>query len=291
MGKIIDIVTSPTTILPMNLGISQFFALLGGVFILGATANMGRVVLMKVVGERIVARLRTQMYGSILQQDMTFFDTHRSGDLISRLSADTSLVGRTLSGNLSDGLRSLAMSTAGLSMMVYVSGKLTAVMMIIVPPIAVISVIYGRYVKELSRKTQGALGDITKVAEERIGNIRTVQAFTREKDEVVRYDTRVQEVFNLAKKEAMASGIFFGGAGLSGNLTVLAVLGMGGNMVMNQAITVGELTSFLLYTAYVGSSLMGLTSFFSEFMKGVGASARIFEIVDRVSLIPHQKGK
>ncbi|KAI9225562.1 MAG: P-loop containing nucleoside triphosphate hydrolase protein [Piptocephalis tieghemiana] len=222
---------------------------------------------------------------------MTFFDTHRSGDLISRLSADTSLVGRTLSGNLSDGLRSLAMSTAGLSMMVYVSGKLTAVMMIIVPPIAVISVIYGRYVKELSRKTQGALGDITKVAEERIGNIRTVQAFTREKDEVVRYDTRVQEVFNLAKKEAMASGIFFGGAGLSGNLTVLAVLGMGGNMVMNQAITVGELTSFLLYTAYVGSSLMGLTSFFSEFMKGVGASARIFEIVDRVSLIPHQKGK
>ncbi|ORX89182.1 ATP-binding cassette sub-family B member 10 [Basidiobolus meristosporus CBS 931.73] len=290
MGKIIDIVTESSKI-PFDLELTQFFALLGGVFACGALANIGRIVLIRVAGEKVIARLRTNLYDSIMKKDMTFFDANRSGDLISRLSLDTAVVGKTISNNISDGLRSIITATAGLSTMIYVSGKLTLTMMMIVPPIALGGVFYGRYVKELSRKTQDALGTITKVAEERVGNIRTVQAFVRENDEVNRYEMRVQDVFDLAKKEAMANGFFFGGTGMAGNLTILALLGLGGRMVMDGSITVGQLTSFMLYTAYVGSSLMGLTNFYSEVMKGIGASTRLFELMDQQPGISLEGGK
>ena len=170
-------------------------------------------------------------------------------------------------------------------MMLVISPKLTGIMMLIVPPVAAFAIVYGRYVKTLSRKTQTALGEITKVAEERLSNIRTVQAFAKEDIEEKRYALKVMDMFQLAKKEAIASGAFFGGAGLSGNLAVLAVLWYGGHMVMQNTITIGELTSFMLYTAYVGTALGGMTSFYSEIMKGVGASDRIFSLLQRKSSI------
>lgn len=137
------------------------------------------------------------------------------------------------------------------------SPKLTAVMMVVVPPVSIFGILYGRYVKNLSRKTQTALSEITKLGEERISSIRTVQAFAKEKEEGNRYWNRVMGVYDLARKEAIASAVFFGGAGLSGNLAILAVLWYGGHMVMDNAITIGELASFMLYTAYVGTSLGG----------------------------------
>ncbi|KAJ1674369.1 ATP-binding cassette permease mdl1 [Spiromyces aspiralis] len=216
---------------------------------------------------------------------MVFFDKNRSGDLVSRLSVDTSIVSKSVSNNISDGLRNGISAIAGLSMMLYMSPKLTMVMMSIVPPIAIYAVIYGRYIKKLSNKTQESLGDITKVAEERLSNIRTVQAFSREDAEVERYNKSVMRVYDLAKMEAVASGFFYGGNGLLGNLAILGFLAYGGRMVLHNEITVGDLTSFMLYTAYVGSSLAGITSFYSELMKGVGASSRLFQLLDRTPAI------
>ncbi|KAI9252440.1 P-loop containing nucleoside triphosphate hydrolase protein [Sporodiniella umbellata] len=222
---------------------------------------------------------------------MEFFDRNRTGELISRLSTDTAIVGKSLTNNVSDGLRALATSVVGSSMMIAISPKLTGIMMLIVPPVAAFGIIYGRYVKSLSKQTQTALSEITKVAEERIGNVRTVQAFAKEASEGKRYALKVQDMFLLARKEAIASGAFFGGAGLSGNLAVLAVLWYGGQMVMQDIITIGELTSFMLYTAYVGTALGGMTSFYSEIMKGVGASERIFDLLERKSPINIENGK
>ncbi|KAI9028255.1 hypothetical protein CLU79DRAFT_697155 [Phycomyces nitens] len=291
MGKIIDIVSHPGTEQYMGLSMPQFFGALSVVFVIGAAANTGRVLLFRISGERIIQRLRANLYKSILKQDMAFFDKNRTGELISRLSVDTAIVGKSLTNNVSDGLRALATAAVGSSMMFYGSPQLTGIMMLIVPPVAIFAIVYGRYVKTLSRKTQTALGEITKVAEERISAVRTVQAFAKEKQEEKRYGLRVQDVFELARKEAMASGAFFGGAGLSGNLAVLAVLWYGGHMVLENAITIGELASFMLYTAYVGTSLAGLTSFYSEIMKGVGASDRLFELLERKSPIKTTGGK
>ncbi|CAM0141169.1 unnamed protein product [Umbelopsis sp. WA50703] len=301
MGKIIDFVTKPDSNEFGGLTMPQFFAVVSTIFVIGGAANMGRVLLFRISGERIIQRLRNNLYKTILKQDMSFFDKNRSGELISRLSVDTAVVGKSITNNLSDGLRAVATASVGSTMMLYVSPQLTGIMMLVVPPVAGFAILYGRYVKSLSRQTQTALSEITKVAEERIGNIRTVQAFAKEPKEAERYSMRVQDVFNLAKREAIASGVFFGGAGVSGNLTILAVLWYGGHMVMQNAISVGDLASFMLYTAYVGSSLggkycnmircvLGLTSFYSEIMKGIGASSRLFELLDRQPKIPAETG-
>ncbi|KAJ1982130.1 ATP-binding cassette permease mdl1 [Dimargaris cristalligena] len=290
MGKIIDVVATATAEVPFGLTKGQFFIGLGSMFILGATANAGRVMLIRTAGERVILRLRDKLYGALIRQDIGFFDRHRTGDLVSRLANDTTVVGKSLTNNVSDGLRSLVMASAGLSMMVYMSPTLTGIMLAIVPPISITAVIYGRFIRTLSHQTQAALGDSTKVVEERLGNIRTVQAFVMENAEQELYHSRVKRVYDLAKREAIFSGFFFGGTGLFGNLAIMAMLGVGGNMVVQQVMTVGELTSFLLYTAYVGGSLSGLTSFYSEIMKGLGASGRLFELLDTPPAIREVSG-
>ncbi|CAO3589974.1 unnamed protein product [Absidia cylindrospora] len=293
MGKIIDIVTHPETAQETAFGLSltEFFGALTLVFTVGAAANMGRVMLFRLSGERIIQRLRNDLFKNILRQEMAFFDRNRTGELISRLSTDTAIVGKSITNNVSDGLRALATAAVGSTMMLYVSPKLTGIMMLIIPPVAIFGIVYGRYVKTLSRKTQTAVGEITKVSEEKISAIRTVQAFAKENDEATRYGLKVKDLYQLARKEALASGAFFGGAGLSGNLAVLAVLWYGGSMVMDNVITIGELASFMLYTAYVGTSLGGMTSFYSEIMKGVGASDRLFELLYRKSQIDINRGQ
>jgi putative ABC transport system ATP-binding protein len=126
MGKIIDMITDPNAVLPAGLTLAQFYTVLGAVFLGGALANSARHTMMKLVGERIVARLRTSLFDTLLRQEVAFFDRNRSGELISRLSVDTAIVGKTLSNNISDGLRNSIMAISGISMMTYVSGKLTA---------------------------------------------------------------------------------------------------------------------------------------------------------------------
>lgn len=257
MGKIIDIVTHPEMKEYLGLSMPQFMAALSGVFLIGAAANSGRVLLFRLAGERIIQRLRNELYRNIIRQDMAFFDRNRTGELISRLSVDTAIVGKSITGNVSDGLRAFATALVGTSMMFWLSPKLTLVMMVVVPPVSIFGIMYGRYVKRLSRKVQTAISEITKMGEERISSIRTVQAFAKENAEAARYRDRVMGVYDLGRKEAIASATFFGGAGLSGNLAILAVLWYGGRLVMQNAITIGDLASFMLYTAYVGTSLGG----------------------------------
>ncbi|KAJ1895283.1 ATP-binding cassette permease mdl1, partial [Kickxella alabastrina] len=292
MGKIIDMVTNAGASIPFGLSLGQLFAGMGVVFVVGAIANAGRVMLIRTAGERMIARLRRDIFDRVMHQDMNFFDRNRTGDLVSRLSTDTSIVSKSITNNVSDGLRASISAVAGIAMMLYVSPKLTGIMLGIVPPIALWAVLYGKYIKRLSKQTQEAVGDLTKVSEERIGNVRTVQAFSREDQEVQRYDVEVQKIFGLAKKEAIASGLFFGGNGLAGNLAILAFLGFGGRMVMTGEISIGEMTSVMLYSAYVGSALSGLSSFYSEVMKGVGAGSRLFYLLDRTPTVdPNPQGK
>lgn len=238
------------------------------------------------MGERIVARLRARLFRQTYMQNAEFFDANRVGDLISRLSSDTIIVGKSITQNLSDGLRALVTGTAGLGLMAYVSLKLTSVMAFMFPPIAVGAFFYGRSIRNLSRKIQRNLGTLTKIAEERLGNVRTSQAFAGEILEVGRYNKQVRNIFDLGKREAVISATFFSTTGFVGNLTILSILYIGGNLVKSGAVSIGELSSFLMYTAYAGSSMFGLSSFYSELMKGVGAASRLFELQDRRPTIP-----
>lgn len=268
----------------------QFYTALGTIFVVGAFANMGRIVLLKVTGEKLVARLRTRTMKAALQQDATFLDNNRVGDLISRLSSDASIVSKSVTQNLSDGARAVIQGAVGFGMMSFISWKLTCVMTLMAPPLAVMAMVYGKKIRNLSRQLQTSVGGLTKVAEEQLSAARTVQAYGGEKQEIRRYAGEVRNVFNIGLKEALTSGVFFGVTGFVGNVALLALLLTGTSMIRSGAITVGDLSSFMMYAVYTGSSLFGLSSFYSELMKGAGAAARVFELNDRKPLIHPTKG-
>ncbi|KAL8828204.1 MAG: hypothetical protein Q9170_006700 [Blastenia crenularia] len=292
IGKILDVATKPEagTDHLFGLDMTTFYALLGGVLVIGGVANYGRIMILRIVGERIVARLRSGLFRRTFTQNAEFFDANRVGDLISRLSSDTIIVGKSITQNLSDGLRSLVSGAAGIGLMAYVSLKLTGVLTVMLPLIGAGAFVYGKAIRNLSRKIQRNLGTLTKIAEERLGNVRTSQAFAGEILEVSRYNKQVKKIFDLGKREAFISATFFSTTGLLGNLTILAVLYVGGGMVQSGAISIGELSSFLMYTVYAGSSIFGLSSFYSELMKGVGAASRLFELQDRKPTISPTTG-
>ncbi|KAI0260168.1 P-loop containing nucleoside triphosphate hydrolase protein [Gloeopeniophorella convolvens] len=293
VGKLIDYFTTANPTIPYGLSLTQASIGLLLVFTIGGVCNAGRAFLMRMSGQRIVARLRERTYAATLRQEVEFVE-RGEGDALSRLSVDSSIVGESVTQNLSDGLRAVVMSFAGLGAMLYISSHLTFLMLAIVPPISLGAVFYGRYLKKLSNKTQEALGDMTKVAQESLAALRTVQVFNAAPYEEKKFSNRVDRVLTLARREAVASGIFFGSTGWSGNVALLALLGYGGSLVSRGEISVGDLTSLLMYTVYVGSGLQMLTwvpshtlllldlsPHMASIMRGVGAGTRIFELLDR----------
>ncbi|KAK1987351.1 ABC transporter [Colletotrichum cereale] len=283
IGRILDMATKDPSedALLFGLTMPQFFTALGVILTVGAVANFGRVILLRIVGERVVARLRSSLYRRTYVQDAEFFDANRVGDLISRLSSDTVIVGKSITQNISDGLRALFSGGAGFCVMVWLSPKLTGLLLIMLPPVAVGAFFYGRAIRNVSKGIQKNLGTLTKIAEERLGNVKTSQAFVGEVQEVARYNDQVKKIFALGKKESTIAATFFASTGWAGNMTILAMLVVGGNFVRDGAMSLGDLTSFMMYTAFAGSSLFGLSSFYSELMKGVGAASRLFELQDR----------
>ncbi|XP_057591546.1 ATP-binding cassette sub-family B member 10, mitochondrial isoform X4 [Hippopotamus amphibius kiboko] len=259
LGKIIDVIyTNPSA--DYSSSLTRLCLALGGVFLCGAAANAARVYLMQTSGQRIVNRLRASLFSSVLRQEVAFFDKTRTGELINRLSSDAALLGRSVTENLSDGLRAGAQASIGVGMMFFVSPNLATFVLSVVPPISILAVLYGRYLRKLTKVTQDSLAQATQLAEERIGNIRTVRAFGKEMTEIEKYTNKVDHVMQLARKEAFARAGFFGATGLSGNLIVLSVLYKGGLLMGSAHMTVGELSSFLMYAFWVGLSIAGTVS-------------------------------
>ncbi|XP_061820270.1 ATP-binding cassette sub-family B member 10, mitochondrial [Nerophis lumbriciformis] len=292
LGRVIDtIYTAGTDAEAMASSLTSLCTMLTGVFLCGGAANAARVYLMQTSGQQIVRDLRASVFSSILRQEVAFFDRNQTGELINRLSADTAVVGRSITDNMSDGLRAIAQGAAGVSMMFYVSPSLASFMLLIVPPLAGFAVVYGRYLRSISKRTQDTLAQATQLAEERISNMRTVRAFGKELSEVHTYTQKTDQVLSLARKEAVLRAAFFGVTGLSGNIMILSVLYKGGLLMASQHMTVGELSSFLMYTFWVGISIAGLSTFYTELMKGFGAGTRLWELLDRKPEFPLNEGQ
>ncbi|XP_026731164.1 ATP-binding cassette sub-family B member 10, mitochondrial [Trichoplusia ni] len=291
LGQVLDIIYSSTTDLATaRAKLDTLCLMLCGVFLVGGLCNFGRVYLMSISGQRMTQALRRQVYAGILRQEAAWFGRTSTGELVNRLSADAQLVGRNLSQNLSDGLRSLFMVGAGTGMMFYMSPSLALIGLCVVPPVSMLAVIYGRFVRGITRQLQDSLAETSELAEEKISNIKTVKAFSKEQRECETYGQRIDNLLKLAYKESLAVGSFYGLTGLAGNTIIILVLYYGGGMVATEQLTVGNLTSFLLYAAYVGISIGGLSSFYTELNKGMGAATRLWEIIDRRPAIPVSGG-
>ncbi|MCA9489350.1 MAG: ATP-binding cassette domain-containing protein [Myxococcales bacterium] len=250
-------------------------------FLLQSVFTMLRAWLFTVSGERVVTRLRADLYRAILGQDTAFFDTTRTGELTSRLSSDTTVLQNTVTVNVSMGLRFGAGAIGGVAMLFWKSPQLTALAMLVVPLVAVGATIYGRALRRLSGEVQDALARSTEVAEETIGGLRTVRSFAREGTEVARYEEAVQDSFRLAARRALLMGMFSGGAGFAGYAAIALVVWYGGTLVTRGAMSVGELTAFVMYTLTVAFSIGALSGLYADFMKAVGASSRVFDLLDR----------
>lgn len=303
VGKIIDTTKededseTPKEVKIFSLSENQFYAGLFVVFSVGAITNFGRIYLLKLAGEKLVARLRSRLFLKVLSQDSYFFDIGptgkgmKVGDLISRISSDTQIISKSLSGNISDGARSLISGVVGLSMMWYVSWQLTLCMSMMFPPLILMSTVYGRRVKELSKKVQENLGDMTKVTEEKLNGLKTIQSFARQPLVVHEYNKEIRKLFQTSMKEGKLSGIFFGGNNFLGNIMIVGLLYMGTRFISSGDITVGDLSSFMMYAVYTGSSIFGLGNFYTELMKGLGAAERVFELSTSKSDIHTSLGK
>uniref|UniRef100_A0A182Q796 ATP-binding cassette sub-family B member 10, mitochondrial n=1 Tax=Anopheles farauti TaxID=69004 RepID=A0A182Q796_9DIPT len=291
LGKILDIIYASSAETGMaKEKLDQFCLLLGGIFLLGGLANFGRVYLFSNASLRITKNIRAKVYSSMLNQESGWFDRKGTGELVNRLSSDTYLVGNSLSMNLSDGLRSSAMILAGTGMMIYTSPHLALVGMCIVPCVAGGAVVYGRYVRNITRELMDKYADIMKIGEERLGNVKTVKVFCKERFEKQLFSEQLLDALNIGYRETKARATFYGMTGLSGNIIILSVLYYGGTMVNNSEMTIGALTSFILYAGYTAISIGGLSNFYTELNKGVGSASRLWEIIDRKYTIPIEGG-
>ncbi|XP_028059177.1 ABC transporter B family member 25-like isoform X2 [Camellia sinensis] len=240
--------------------------------------------------ERVVARLRNNLFSHLIHQEIAFFDITRTGELLSRLSEDTQIIKNAATTNLSEALRSLSTSVIGLAFMFATSWKLTLLSLVIVPAIFIAIHQFGRFLRELSHNTQSAAAVAASIAEETFGAIRTMRSFAQEEYEISRYAKKVDETLNLGLKQAKVVGLFFGGLNAASSLVIVVVI-YGAYLTIHGFMTSGDLTSFILYSLTVGLSVSGLSGLYTIAMKAAGASRRVFQLRDRVSSMPKSGNK
>lgn len=254
-----------------------------GLFVLFVCVSIitaARMYLFEIAGERIVMRLRQTLFEALIRQDIAFFDQKKSGALLNRLSADTTVVQNAATVNLSMSLRFSLAAIGSLTILSFTSIELTAVMLSIVPPAVIGTRIYGRWIKKLSTKVQDQLAMTTGIAEESLSGVRTIRAFDAEDHIDARFREGINVAFETARQRARRIASFGALAGFAGYAAVCGVLWYGGHLYVESQLTLGELTSFMLYTFTVAFSISALGTVWQSFMKAAGASQRVFEIID-----------
>ncbi|KAL8141883.1 hypothetical protein V2J09_014915 [Rumex salicifolius] len=288
-GKVIDIVardmSTPEQKEEAHRAVMNTILYIFLIVIVGSICTALRAWLFYSASERVVARLRRRLYSHLINQEIAFFDVTRTGELLSRLSEDTQIIKNAATTNLSEALRNLSTAVIGLGFMFTTSWKLTLLALAVVPLISVAVRKFGRYVRELSHKTQAAAAAASSIAEESFGAIRTVRSFAQEEYEIERYSEQVHETLNLGLKQAKVVGLFSGGLNAASTLSVIIVVIYGATLTINGAMTTGALTSFILYSLTVGSSVSGLSGLYTVAMKAAGASRRVFQLLDRESFM------
>lgn len=278
LGNIVDSVTGS---LPTNL--DTLVGIMGGIFVVSGIATATRVSAMSLAGSRISRTLRVNLYNAILKQDSAFFDVRQSGELVNRLSNDVPIVSRTLTEHLAKIIRSGVTATASLGLIFYLSPKLSLVTLCSIPPIVLFATIFGRSARHLSRSLVDALASATQLAAERTAAIRTVRTFGAESIESKRYAQKVDDTYDLAKRVALADGLYAGSVQLAAQMSLLGVLWFGGRMVLQVAdpMTIGSLTSFSMYAVNLGVSVAGIGTAYGHLTRALGSGFRIFEVLDR----------
>ena len=263
---------SPTTL-------DQYFLGLLGVVIVLAAATYCRFFLVSWIGERVVADVRDKVYRHVIGLSPVFFEVTRTGEVLSRLTTDTTLIQTVVGSSVSIALRNALLFVGGMVMLVITSPKLAGLTIVIVPLVVLPIIVFGRRVRRLSRESQDRLADVGAFAEETLNAVRTVQAFTHEDIDRARYGGRVEAAFRTAIRRIAARASMTAVVILFVFGAVDAILWIGAKDVVGGGMTGGELAAFVFYAIIVAGSVGALSEVYGELQRAAGATERLMELM------------
>jgi ATP-binding cassette subfamily B protein len=250
-----------------------FFAVIVGVF------GAARAYFVNWIGERVVADLRDKVFSHVLKMDTAFFEVTKVGEVLSRLTTDTTLI-QSISGvGVSIVLRSFIQFFGALALLAYTNLELTGILLIILPMIFIPILAIGRWVRQLSRATQDRVADASSQSSEILNGVQTVQSFVNEERETVRFAKTIERSFTTAILRIRVRALFSTVATTSVFGALIFVLWLGANDVLSGEISGGELGQFVLYAIFVGVSAAALSEIWGELQRAAGAMERLTELL------------
>ena len=251
-----------------------------GVLVIQMIVSFLRVYLFTSVGERALADLRYDLYSHLIRLPMQFFSERRVGELSSRISSDLSQIQDAVTSILADLIRGVLTLLVGVGLILFISVKLTMVMLSVIPIVVVTAVIFGRYIRKLSRKAQDNLADSNTIVQETLSGISSVKAFTNELFEANRYRKSLDKVVELSVANGKTRGLFISIMIFSLFGAIVLVVWYGVGLLHDGDLTFGDLTAFVVYTSFIGGSMAGFADIYSSFQKTLGATQRVRELLN-----------
>ena len=251
-----------------------------GLLLVQSIASFFRVVIFVTVTERALAAIREDLYSRLIHLPMTFFSSKRVGELNSRVASDTSQIGETLTTTLAEFLRGISMVIGGITILAFTSIKLTLFIVAVIPPLILVTIIFGRFIRKYSKKVQDEVAASNTIVEETFAGIQTVKAFANEAWERNRYAKRVNAIVGIAVRGGYYRGAFasFITFGLFGAIAL--VIWFGAGMVHEGQLAGEKLNEFILYALFIGGSIGGLASVYAQLQKAIGATETIFNLME-----------
>ncbi|GAB2184590.1 ABC transporter transmembrane domain-containing protein [Roseibium sp. LAB1] len=260
--------------------VNSYFAVLIGVVCALATASSVRYFLVMWIGERVVADVRSDVFAHTTRLSPAFYDSAKSGEILSRLTADTTQIKAAFGASASLAMRNLIMFLGASVMMVVTSPRLSVIVLAAIPVILIPILGFGRQVRKRSRFAQDTLAEASAYASEMLGSVRTLQAFTHESRSAARYAGAVNAAFQAARQAIVARAALTGFAIMVIGASIVAVLWIGASDVFSGRISGGELSQFLLYSILAAGSLAALSEVWGELSQAAGAAERLSELLE-----------
>ncbi|MEE8203130.1 MAG: ABC transporter transmembrane domain-containing protein, partial [Alphaproteobacteria bacterium] len=294
-GAIVALTTAAATVLALGFGLRRLvdegfrggdtalldraLVVMFGVIALLALASYGRYFLVSWVGERMVADIRRAVYGHVIGLSPAFFETTKTGEILSRLTTDTTVLQVVVGSTASMALRNLLMLVGGTALLAITSPKLTGLVFLVVPVVILPIVIFGRRVRRLSRLSQDRVADVSAHVDETVAAVRTVQAFGHETLERGRFGARVEDAFAAAVHRVRARALLTALVIVTVFGAVGTVLWIGGHDVIAGKVTAGELSAFVFFAVVVAGSVGALAEVVGELQRAAGAAERLMDLL------------
>ncbi len=261
-------------------GLDRLILMLIGLFCAQAAGGFLQTYLLGVVGERVVAQLRGELFGRLITLSLDFHASRRVGELISRLSSDVTLVRTVLTQTITSLLSSLIGLVGSVIILFTLSPTLLFIILLLAPALIVVAIVFGRPLQRVSTEVQDTIARSTTSAEEALSGIRVVKSYVREEWELERYDRDLRTVVATGSRLALWRAAFGAVMGFLGFGAIGALLWYTGHQVIDGTLGIGTLTGFLLYGVAIGASLGTIAGLYGQFREGTGAIERVFEIID-----------